>query len=78
MYPIGSGRYQPAYHDQLHDPRTLAWPPYHPWLTVGPLLVRAGGRRLACGRGCRRTFSIRGASYQPGRTRHTHTLPYLV
>ena len=31
------------------DPRTLAWPPYHPWLRVGPLLVRAGGRRLAAG-----------------------------
>ena len=53
------------------DPRTLAWPPYHPWLRVGPLLVRAGGRRLAAGGVAPRTFSIRGAPYQD--TIHTST-----
>ena len=49
------------------DPRTLAWPPYHPWLRVGPLLVRAGGRRLAAG-------GVARFPYVGHRTRTRYTL----
>ena len=70
-----------------HGRWQVAWPPYHPWLRVGPLLVRAGGRRLAAGGVARFPYVGHRTSYQDIRrheiielsalsrsiTVHTHT-----